>query len=360
MKKISQAAKKENNSYCTMQELAEECKLSTITISRVFKTPEKVKEQTRNHVLQVAKEMNYVYNAFAGRLGSTQNQPMLGIIGSTVSDYLFQQIIETLRRATSANNLDMLLSLTSFDTKQELAILNRYHQYRVQGVVVYNPTYDFVNSGSLFSNPYCPSLLLWEDLEEDKGNFIGVDTRKNVRMCTEYLIRLGHKKIAIAIGNYSKIYRAHLRFQGYIETLKDFDIPFNENYLYSFPIEVSQQNMRDKMEIGRKAAYDLLTQKDKATAIIVPSDEYAIGVMSMANELDINIPEGLSLISMDELGFSRNLSPALTTMRVPYDKIGEKVIGFISNKLQKNETNYRRRLSSELIIRDSCATPKEV
>ena len=114
----------------------------------------------------------------------------------------------------------------------------------------------------------------------------------------------------------------------------------------------------DVVRAGREAMERLLRLNPRPSAIIFPSDMFALGGLLKAAEEGLDIPRELSMLSMFEYSMGSWFKPALTTMRVPEEAIAKATIAFFCDILEKGgSASWRRNLPAELIIRDSCAPP---
>ena len=110
---------------------------------------------------------------------------------------------------------------------------------------------------------------------------------------------------------------------------------------------------------GYNLGRQLLTAADRPTAIFCHSDEMAIGVFNIARELNIRVPDDLSVIGFDNIAFSEYCEPALTTVHQPRELIGQRAMKTLLDRLQGKKTLLNQSLPTQFIVRNSAARAQE-
>lgn len=179
-------------------------------------------------------------------------------------------------------------------------------------------------------------------------SYVDVDHVRGTRMVMEYLIKMGHRRIAMV--NYAS--RDHLvtqyRLMSYKQSLYDYNIPYDES-IVCFADFTS--------ESGQIAMAALLNNLDEfPSAVFVSGDVVAAGAMQAARDYGLSIPADISFASFDDVPFARYLTPSLTTSSRPAFEIGkiagELLIGALKDKAELDRSVL---LESKLMIRDSVA-----
>jgi LacI family transcriptional regulator len=175
--------------------------------------------------------------------------------------------------------------------------------------------------------PELPVVILGGKFPKLILNEVVVDNVDGAYKAMRHLLDLGHKDIAF-IGGDRETYASIERHQGYKLALSERGIPMNENYV-----------IFDKFYInsGYKNAMTLLQKKDRPTAIFAVSDSVAVGVYKAARELDIRIPEQLSVVGFDDSQYAEILSPMLTTIRTPIKEMGQRAIEIMVKAIKEKQ-----------------------
>ena len=341
----------------TMQQIADLCHVSKITVGRTFLHPEQVRPRTRQRILETAEKLGYTYNALAATLGQSR-KPFVGLIASSGNDSQFKSILRATQSMIREEGLDLLLGNTELSSREENLLINRYIQYQALGIVMYGITLETLQQSQLLRNSACPILLVGDSVTDDKINWAGVDIYRASYQMTEYLIRFGHRDIAFLCGRHDISYRSSRRFQGYRDSLEQYGIPFRpENVLITDSDLNTKEN--DIISSGYQAMDRILHLPVRPTAVMFPSDMFALGGLLHTQMQGLDVPGDISIVSMHEYTLSSWIRPSLTTIRVPEEDIAGLTIDFFREILAGSfPSGWHRMLPTELVIRDSCAAPR--
>jgi LacI family transcriptional regulator len=179
-------------------------------------------------------------------------------------------------------------------------------------------------------------------------SYIGVNNLKGGKLAAEYLVGLGHKRIATITGNL-KTQGGFDRFDGFMKGLDEAKVEVPKEYVYR-----GDWSRRS----ARQAAEFLFSMENRPTAIFVQSDEMALEAIAVAYEMGIRIPEDVSIIGFDDNPQAIYGPVGLTTVRQPIFEMAEKGVRILHEMVSgKREERYRVVLDPELVIRDSCMAP---
>ena len=333
-------------SEITMQEVARLSGVSLATVSRTIKNPHLVRPKTRKRVLRVMEEHNYVYHANAGDL-SRKRSSVIGVTIPTTRNPVFAKTSLAIQEVAQENGFSIIQSPTKYDMALERQILQGFQERRVAGMILTGFTLyqeDFLKN---FVRAETPCLLIWEKLDEPWLSYVGFDNFKAARSMAEYLIGLRHRRIGLIIGPYSKMGRVKKRFDGYRAALEDHDLPYepelvieNEPVLYD----------------GKEAMKRLMSLPHRPTAIFAASDMLAIGALSAAWELGLNVPRDVSIAGFDDIDFAAYCYPPLTTVRVPSYEIGRLAATYLIEAIKQGFMPPRHCcLDTNIVVRSSCS-----
>jgi len=193
-----------------------------------------------------------------------------------------------------------------------------------------------------------PCLVLNHIVKDLQVSYIAVDNVKGGLTAAEYLINLGHKRIATVTGNMQT--QAGIdRYEGFQKALAKKDIAFVPEYL--FKGDYSRRS-------AREAAEKFFALDNPPTAIFAASDEMAMEIISVAMENGIKIPEDVSIIGFDDNPAGLFGPVSLTTIKQPLFQMGEEAVKVLNEIMQGKQTGLVRKvLEPELIVRESCAAP---
>jgi LacI family repressor for deo operon, udp, cdd, tsx, nupC, and nupG len=177
---------------------------------------------------------------------------------------------------------------------------------------------------------------------------IEVDNRLGAQTMTRYLASLGHRRIAYVTGPRGNVLEQE-RMAGYCDGLRTDAIAFDESLIITGDYTV---------ESGVAAGRDLLARASPPTAVFCSSDQMAIGLMRTLHSAGLRVPQDISVAGFDDIEFAAVAEPALTTIHQPRRELGQGAATVLIDLLSGRTTADRIRLDTQLVIRDSTASPK--
>ena len=322
----------------SIEDVARLAGVSVTTVSRVINKFTSVKEANRARVLEVIRRLKFEPSVFAQRLATGKTNVIALIIPRYEGIFYSFYALELLRgigTLCESLKLDLLLHLT--DAKTPLSLGG------VGGIIFA----DIIGNRKQLEtalNKNIPCVVINNYIEDLEVNCIAVDNLKGSVEAVDYLINLGHRKIAHITGDLVTQAAAD-RLKGYKSALEKKGIDGPEDYIIKTDYSRGQ---------ARQAAQTLLGLKEPPTAVFIASDSMALEVMAVAVEAGKKVPEDLSIIGFDDNPSGLYGPVALTTVRQPLIKMAEEAVKklnlFISGK---DKTVKKVVLPTELVIRES-------
>ena len=273
----------------------------------------------------------YVSNDYQSRTGNSSNKT-IGVITTYISDYIFPSIIRGIEEKLKEQNYSLLLASTNNDVDQEKKALEMMLSYGVDGLIIeptksnlYNPNIAYYLS---FKEQDIPFIMINAYYEELDVPYLCLDDVQSSYLATNELISKGHKQIGL-ISKKDDL-QGKFRMKGYIKALGEAKLPFHPEFVFSYDTESKPDlytNLRDFL-----AEY-----KDMLTAIVCYNDEVGLVIANICREMNISIPEELSIIGQDNSYIAKNANIKLTTLTHPQEKMGRDAAEWIIKKLQGNQ-----------------------
>lgn len=190
-------------------------------------------------------------------------------------------------------------------------------------------------------------VLVDRYIEGADTHAILVDNVEGGYKATEYLIKLGHRRVGIVLGC-ERITTVRERFQGYTNALRDYGIPFDDAL-------VARSSLYS-VEGGRQAMAQLLTADPLPSAIFSSAGVSTIGALLVLQEREIRIPDDMSFIGFDDDDWAKLTQPPLTVVSQPVQAMGQEAAQLIIQLIQGWSRKEVRRtiLHPNLIVRESC------
>lgn len=309
------------------------------TVSRVLSGFPHVSEQTRERVLSAVEEVGYRPNAAAQAL-VTRRSRTIGVLASSITHYGPSASIAEIENSTRAHGYRM--SMTSFD-EQDLASARAALDYllsqRVEALAVVSPVAAVLET--IRTQQFHIPVVFLEPMGA-AGPCIAYDQVSGVRMAVRSLVELGHRRIVHVAGPVGSL-EAEARIEGFHAAMKDAGL------VTTPPVHGDWS-----AATGYRIGLDLLGDTD-VTAVVAANDQTAIGLLHASRDLGIHVPEQLSVIGFDDLSTAAHVSPALTTLRQDFTRLGRLAVEFLLGELGLAPSTRPGLLTPELIIRDSTA-----
>ena len=327
-------------------EIAKKANVSHMTVSRVFNNPEIVNKKTREKIIKIADELNYRPSLIA-RSMRTKRTHYIGLILPDIINPFFPEIVRGVDDYSRKNDYNVILVNTDNDYEVQTSSLYMFIDRGVDGIILSGiaggkKDRKFINK---IIKRSIPTVLIDRHIPDLKSSYVITNNLKAAYDATNYLIKLGHKKIGI-ISSPQKIKIFQDRLKGYRQAL----IENNIEYIKDFVVEG-----KESIESGYMAIKELLTKVDDFTAIFAMCDFMAFGVYKYCKENKIKIPDDISIISIDDIYTSALLTPPLTTMAQQKYGMGYNAAKILINSITKNKIpNNQLILEAKLVERESC------
>jgi DNA-binding LacI/PurR family transcriptional regulator len=288
----------------TIRDVAKKAGVGVGTVSRVLNRNPAVRETTRLKVLAAIEELEFTPSPIARRLSLGKTMTVAVIAPFFVrASYISR--FRGLDTVFAESEYDFILYNVETTTRRDHYFRELARSDKVDGLLIMslNPTDNTVDG---FKNANIPTVLV--DATHPRLSHININDFKGGYNATKHLIDLGHHKIAYISDhmhenpfNFQPVID---RYRGYRQALEDAHIPFRPEYHRQG--ELSRQT-------AKKLAIELLTLPDPPTAVFAYSDTQAFGALRAAEELNISVPEQLSIIGYDDIEIAEYLH--LTTIR---------------------------------------------
>ncbi|MDR1777438.1 MAG: LacI family transcriptional regulator [Desulfovibrio sp.] len=335
-------------SCSTIKDIAILAGVSQSTVSRAFNMPGMLRQETVLKVHEAARRCNYVYNANAASL-SNRRTDTLGVIIPSSAYSAFAINLMGIQKVCFEHNYSCRLAASQFQPEKELQAMRKYHELRVSGLIMAGIDTSNIPYLRTMTADGIPSIVLWESPGED-FNYIAVNNFKAAYEGVDYLISLGHKRIAFLSGPYACARRNLDRFTGYKAALADRGLPFRKDLVRSqFPTFLD----------GKTSMRVCLALPEPPTAVLCANDYLAIGAIRAIHEMNLSVPDDVSVCGFDNVDISAYFNPPITTMKTLGEKMGRMAAKAIITAIANDEQLHAQYiLDAELIVRKSCAACK--
>ena len=302
-----------------LKNLAKLLDLSPTTVSRALNGFPEVSQKTRARVMEAAKQYNYQPNAKAKGLATGRTNTIGHLIpisaGHEMVNPVFTDFIAGASKAYMSAGYDMLLSLVD-DENEADAYRNVTARGRVDGLIVHGPKLQD-NRVELLNSLSVPFVVHGRLSDSDGYSWVDVNNSRAFKRGTDYLVELGHQRVALINGLESMVFAKH-RNDGYSESLQAHQITVDPSLLVSG--EMTEP-------FGYESTCRMLDSKSPPTAFIVSSMILAIGVRRAIEERGLKLGFDVSLVAYDDnLSYLKGASdvPVFTSLRSSVREAGKR------------------------------------
>jgi len=307
----------------------------------------RAREETRQRVLQVAKELNYTAN-YAGRALRLARSAALALITPNVSSPLFADLLAGATEEAETANYTVLIGLADTITAGSDTLRRLVGEGRVDGFVLQR-TDDLSDQAleNLIAND-ARVVLVTSRTPGRRGSVI-LDDVAGAKLATEHLVSLGHKRIAL-IGGVPHSDIARRREQGYALALREAGLRRRESLVC---------RLGYSPEASRTAVESLMSGDPRPTGVVVANVNGAIGALTALRQLGVEVPSEVSVVAYHDEWVADHTSPALTTVKMPYYEVGRQAVRSLIDQLAGKPAQdiVVREPAPQLVLRSSTAPP---
>ena len=330
----------------TMSDVAKKAKVSLKTVSRVINKEANVSLKTIEKVQKVIDAIEYQPNTSAQTLARGKTK-IIGLLYDTPSPNYISHIMEGILSQCYKSDYEVIIHPCRFNERTLLRDIElMIKRTRLSGVLITPPLSDMEDLINLLTELSIPRVLISPGAKEINQPSIKTNDQEASKAMTNYLINNGHKRIAFIKGHPSHRSVGD-RVNGFFEAMNEAKI--------NCPNELIESGL-NSYESGLECARKLLSLRNKPTAIFAANDEMAAGVIRIAQEHNLKIPEDLSVVGFDDSPMTKLISPPLTTIKQPLDLMGEAAAKSLINQLEGVSTAKKITINSKLVIRDSISS----
>lgn len=330
----------------TITDVAREADVSVATVSRVLNNQGIVSPKTSERVFRAIEKLSFEPNISARNLRRNETRVIL-IVTPNITNPYYAHILVGIGDAANESGYSALIYNTAGKQENEKEGLEMLKKRRADGAILLANSKDsnwIQDYAYNYPIVQCSEYALGLDLPR-----VSIDNYEASEDIMEYIISLGHKKIA-TISSLNNYISTVLRLKAYKDSLELHGIEVKEEY-------IALANADYSFKSGKAAAYKLLQQKDRPTAIFCISDTIALGTITAARELGIKVPDDLTVTGFDDVDYTTMFHPYITTIEQPCYELGKNSFKILYECMNNGkEINKNVVLPYKFIKRESSAS----
>ncbi|WP_283696051.1 LacI family DNA-binding transcriptional regulator [Clostridium perfringens] len=318
------------------------------TVSRVINDHPDVKDETREKILKIIKESNYIPNNSA-RILKKNNTNNIGVLVKGVFNPFFAEMINIIGNRINEAGYTMILQQNDYATEDDVDNLIAFvKEKRLQGIICLGGNFLNINDES-FQFLDIPVVLTSVNTlsKESKSKFssIEIDNVLAAKASIQYLIDKGHRNIGILLGEKNDVGISGLRLEGYKKALEENNIPYSEENVFIGDYDYSG---------AYRVTKEIINNRKDITAIFSISDIMAVGAAKSVIDQGLQVGEDISIMGFDGMDISKYYNPGITTVKQPKKNMANNSIDLLLALLAKKEDHKHIIFETKIIERESC------
>ncbi|AZM53371.1 LacI family transcriptional regulator [Streptomyces sp. WAC 01529] len=344
----------------TLADVAARAQVSPATVSRVLNGNYPVAVATRERVLRAVDDLDYVLNGPASALAAATSD-LVGILVNDIADPFFGIMASAVQSeiggpgGRAGGERMAVVCNTGGSPERELTYLTLLQRQRAAAVVLTGGASEDPEHADAIARKLrrlteagTRVVLCGRPPVPDTGAVaLTFDNRGGGRRLTEHLLRLGHRRIGYLAGPEGRTTTRH-RLEGHREALAAHGVEDDPALTVHSPYD---------RRSGYDATDELLRRAPDLTAVLAANDTVALGAGAALRDKGLRIPADVSVAGFDDLPFSIDASPALTTVRLPLQEAGARA-GRIAMGKEEPPPGGVATVHGELMVRGSTGGPR--
>ncbi len=346
-----QTTKKVRKPAMSQAEIARQLGISTATVSRALNGSPNVDPDTRQKILRA---MN------TSRMALKRAVKNLPVIGLATLDYhpsselgiCDREVISGMMASSMQNGFALRTVDLTVERRQNEGHAETVTRLGLEGVVHFCMTKDFLPVIYEIADAGFPQCLLCHRVDRDDIAWIDTDNVEATRKAVRHLTNLGHRRIAVVTPRMDDITHAD-RFLGYKLALQDGGIEFDPS------LHVERRDVSP--DSGDSVTMELLTRKDRPTAIYYTNGESSMGAIRACTRLGIRIPQDVSLLAFSDSMLPEYLTPSVTNIRQPVFEMAYRASQYVAAQVaHQDATLLREVVAPDFFVNESTGPAPEL
>jgi DNA-binding LacI/PurR family transcriptional regulator len=330
----------------TIKDIAKKLNISVSTVSRALRGMPEIHADTRKAILDLAEALDYQPNQLAKNLAKSSTKT-IGVIVPNLSYYFFSAVLNSIEEAAMQAGYSVLVCQTNESHAKEVTNIQNLMRGQVEGLLI-SLSRDTDNCEHIHRllQKNVPLVLFDRYMNDLDASKVIVDNHAAAFKATEHLIQNQCDKIGFLAGPPHLLISNH-RLAGYKSALAQYGMDFDERYV--FYCDYTQEN-------AIAQTLKMMRLPNPPNGIVAVSDRVAFPTIHTLKKQGIKIPEDVAVVSFNNEPACEFLSPSLSSISQPIDKIGKESVRLLLQQMEAKEEILPKSVSileTELIVRAS-------
>lgn len=317
--------------------------VSVATVSRIINNSSLISGETRERVLKVMKELNYVPNSMAQGLSNQQAFTVTLLVNiedtKSFSNPFFYEMMHGIETVVYKRGLCLIIANSQTSSNKDDMLKSLINGKRTQGVIL----------PSSLMNPQLVNVLKkmkfpFVTIGEPAGikepiDWIDINNSQGARQAVEHLLAQGYKRIAFISGSQNEVFNRN-RLSGYKSALAQNGLEFNQDFI--------QEGNSSKND-GFESMQRLLQLPRRPDAVICSDNVLSMGAMKAIKDVNLLIPKDIGVLSFDNFPIAELLEPPLTTVDIDVFELGVQAANILFKLIDNPSARQQQSLISTCI-----------
>lgn len=329
----------------TIKDVAKRAGVAISTASAAINRSAPVSDEVIAKVEQAVREIGYIPHGAAQSLRSGHSR-LIGLIVPNITNPHFSAVARIIENVCLGAGYMSVVYSTGQDSTRENQILKMMRQQRVAGLIVIPTRSDAEHGERLNAEIHVPTVLLDMYVEGLGYDVVKLDNVMATRLATDYLIGLGHRRIAVFTG-IAGLATSEDRLRGYLDAHAAHGVPIDGSLLLRGDFEQA---------LAFESTMEVMRRQSPPTALLSITNMMTLGVLLALRQLDLQVPRDVSLVGVDDFDFAELMNPPPTVVGVPVAEMAEHSIAMLLEEIAAKTPPTGKRTIYEpmLVVRESC------
>lgn len=295
----------------TIRDVAKRAGVAISTVSLALNGKGPISPDTLARIQAAATELGYSPSVMAQSLKRGHNK-LIGLVLGDIGNPFFGRLLRNVDSLVSEADHMLIVADTASHPEREINTLNQLRRHRVGGILM-APLSNDPEFSSYLRQIDVPVVLIDQYVDGVNLDFVCSDNELTTTMLTEYLVRLGHRRICY-LGGQPQWWTARLRRAGFRAAMA------------ASGIEIDPE-LEIVADFSGEKAYDhvtrLMSRPNRPTAIVAANNLMALGALQAINDLGFECPRDISLTGVDDVPWGSVIKPRITTVVQPVEELAQ-------------------------------------
>ena len=331
----------------TIKDIAAKANISYSTVSRALNNKYGVNPRTREKVLRIADEINYLPNAIARGLVSKQTNT-IGLVIPDIRNPFFPEVASGIGESAAENGYNVFLCDSNWSKDREEQYIKLLAERRVDGLIV-APIGDSIDGLKTIIEGMLPVVYVSRAPVNTNHSYVAIDNVRGGFLATKHLIENGYEPIGF-IGATEDSVTTNERYMGYQRAFEQYSIPIDNKFIRNG-------------DFKQKSGYDIMQKmiKDGTSprALFAVNDLFALGAIQAIKDAGLRVPGDIAVVGFDDIPVASLQEVQLTTILQPKFQMGRIAFEMLLEAIESGKKDHSGKngrkviLEPELIVRKS-------